>query len=181
MQRISVRVGHICLEKSFGGTGGYFVSLIEALMREGLQQYVLVRNPKLAKQYDAIEGVDVGPIVRSAVTACCLMPHLDLVHAHDRAAAQAGLLLTLTRSIPFVLTHRESVAINNDPITQAIYRRATGIICLDDADVALLRHYDQSLRLHVVPDPGRFDSARDHLRVYQNSQRTPIAGSKGIQ
>jgi len=176
-----MRVGHICLEKSVDGTGAHFVSLIEALMREGLQQHVLVRNQTLAKRYDAIEGIDVGPIVRSAVTACCLMPHLDLVHAHDRAAGQAGLLLTLTRSIPYVLTHRESLAINKDPITQAVYKRAAGIICLDDADIALLRHYDQSLRLHVVPDPGHFDSARDHLRIYQNSQRTPIAGSRGIQ
>lgn len=176
-----MRVGHICLEKSVDGTGEHFVSLIEALMREGLQQHVLVRNQTLAKRYDAIEGIDVGPIVRSAVTACCLMPHLDLVHAHDRAAGQAGLLLTLTRSIPYVLTHRESLAINKDPITQAVYKRAAGIICLDDADIALLRHYDQSLRLYVVPDPGHFDSARDHLRIYQNSQRTPIAGSRGIQ
>lgn len=176
-----MRVGHICLAKSFDGTHEHFASLIEALMRQGLQQYVLVRSPSLAKRYDAIEGVEVGPIVHSPVTACCLMPHLDLVHAHDRTAGQAGLLLTLTRSIPFVLTHRESATINKDPITQAVYKRAAGIICLDDADVALLRHYDQTLHLHVVPDPGRFDSARDHLRIYQNSQRTPIAGNKGIQ
>ncbi|MDH3547942.1 MAG: glycosyltransferase [Gammaproteobacteria bacterium] len=181
MQRTSVRVGHIFLAKSFDGTDEHFVNLLEALMRAGLQQYVLVRNPSLAKRYDAIEGVDVGPTVRSAVAASCLMPHLDLVHAHDRAAGQAGLLLTLTRSIPFVLTHRESMAINKDPITQAVYKRAAGIICVDDADIALLRHYDQSLRLHLVQDPGRFDSTRDHLRIYQNSQRMPIAGSKGIQ
>lgn len=176
-----MHVGHIYLARTFNGTAKHFVSLVEALKREGLQQYVLVRNDKLAKRLDLVEDVVVGPIVHSAVTACCLMPHLDLVHVHDGAAGQAGLLLTLTRSIPFVLTHREPAAINNDPITHAVYKRATGIICLDDSDIALLRHYDPTLRLHVVPDPGRFDSASEHLRIYQNSQRTPIAGSSGIQ
>lgn len=176
-----MRVGHINLATSFNGTGEHFVSLVEALEQAGVEQHVLVRNTALAKRLDAIEGVNVGPVVRSAVTACCLMPSCDLVHMHDPAAAQAGLLLTLTRSIPFVLTHRSSGVIGKNPLTQAIYKRASGIICLDESDIALLRHYEPTLRLHIVPDLLRSDSANDHLRVYQNSQRMPMAGSNGIQ
>lgn len=176
-----MRIGHINLATSFNGTGEHFVSLVEALEQVGVKQHVLVRNTALARRVDAIDGVEVGPVVRSAITACCLMPSCDLVHMHDPAAAQAGLLLTLTRSIPFVLTHRRSAAIGSNPVTQAIYKRASGIICLDESDIALLRHYEPTLRLHIVPDLMRFDSANDHLRVYQNSQRMPMAGSNGIQ
>ena len=176
-----MRVGHINLAKSFNGTGEHFVSLVEALTRDGIEQHVLVRNAALARRLDVVDGVSVGPVVRSAVVACCLMPQCDLVHLHDAVAGQAGLLLALTRSIPFVLTHRGSGVLGKNPLTQAIYKRASGIICLDESDIALLRHYEPTLRLHIVPDLMRADSASDHLRVYQNSQSTPIAGSNGIQ
>ena len=174
-------IGHINLAKSINGTGEHFVSLVESLQQEGVRQHVIVRNPTLARRLDAIEHVVVGPVARSAVTAYCLMPNLDLVHIHDADAAQAGLLLALTRSIPFVLTHRGSLPGSWNPLTQAVYRRAKSVICLDESDVALLHHYDPSLDVRIVPDVSRHGSASEHLRVYQNSQRMPMAGSNGIQ
>ena len=35
--------------------------------------------------------------------AYCLMPEVDIVHIHEPDSGQAGLLLTLARSIPFVM------------------------------------------------------------------------------
>lgn len=177
----SVQIGHINLAKSFNGTGEHFVSLVESLQNEGVDQHVLVRNVTLAKRLDAVDNVVVGPVVRSPISAYCLMPHLDLVHIHDGNAAQAGLLLTLTRSIPFVLTHRGDTPSNFNPLMQAVYRRATSIICNDESDLALLHHFDPLLRVHVVPDLDRSGSAHQHLQVYQNSQSIPTAGSSGIQ
>lgn len=177
----SVEIGHINLAKSFNGTGEHFVSLVESLQQEGVNQHVLVKNKSLAKRLYAVEKVVVGPVVNSPISAYCLMPRLDLVHIHDSNAGQAGLLLALTRSIPFVLTHRGSLPASFNPLMQAVYRRATGIICMDESELALLHHYDPLLRVHVVPDIGRSESARHHLRVYQNSQRIPIAGRSGIQ
>lgn len=176
-----MQIGHINLAKSFNGTGEHFVSLVESLQQEGVSQHVLVRNKTLAKRLHAVDEVVVGPVVASPISAYCLMPHLDLVHIHDCRAGQAGLLLALTRSIPFVLTHRGSVPASFNPLMQAVYHRATSIICMDESDLALLHHYDPLLRVHVVPDIGRSDSARHHLRVYQNSHKIPIAGSNGIQ
>ncbi len=176
-----MQIGHINLAKSFNGTGEHFVSLVESLRREGVDQHVVVRNVTLAKRLHAVEDVVVGPVVRSPITAYCMMPHLDLVHIHDSSAGQAGLLLTLTRSIPFVLTHRGPVPTGLNPLMQAVYRRATRIICLDESELALLHHFDPLLRVHVIPDIERSGSAKEHLRVYQNSQRIPIAGSNGIQ
>ena len=130
-----MHIGHINLAKSFNGAGEHFVSLVEALREQGVQQYVLVRNIALAKRLDLVDKVTAGPAVRSAVMAYCLMPHVDVVHIHDPSDGQAGLLLTLTRSIPFVLTHRDA-APGRNPLTQAVYKRASGIIYQSDADAA---------------------------------------------
>ena len=138
-------IGHINLAKSFNGAGEHFVKLIEALQQLGAQQYVLVRNIELAKRLDLVDDVTVGPAVRSAVTAYCLMPAVDIVHVHDPADGQSGLLLTLTRSIPFVLTHRDESP-GNGPLGKAVYRRAAGIIYKGDADAAKhLRIYKHAI------------------------------------
>ena len=176
-----MQIGHINLAKSFNGAGEHFLSLVESLQHEGVDQHVLVRNVTLARRLDAIEKVVLGPVVTSPISAYCLMPRLDLVHTHDSNAAQAGLLLTLTRSIPFVLTHRGSVPTNFNPLMQAVYRRAASIICNDESDRALLYYFDPLLRVHVIPDLERFGSAQQHLHMYQNSQSIPTAGSSGIQ
>ncbi len=140
-----MHIGHINLAKSFNGAGEHFVNLVEALQQHGVQQYVLVGNVSLAKRLDLIEDVTVGPVVRSTIMAYCLMPHLDVVHVHDPSDGQSGLLLTLTRSIPFVLTHHAESPGRN-PLTQAVYKRASGIVYQSDADAAKhLRIYEHAI------------------------------------
>jgi hypothetical protein len=109
------------------------------------------------------------------------MPQLDVVHIHDMTAGQAGLLLALTRSMPFVITYRGDLADGRGSLTRAIYHRASRVICRDDSELCILRHFDPSLRIEIIPDIARSGSAAAHLRVYQNSQRMPTAGSNGIQ
>jgi len=123
-----VHIGHINLSESFNGAGEHFVALIESLQQHAMRQYVLVRNVSLAKRLDLVEGVVVGPVVRSPVTSYCLMPQVDVVHIHDQMGSSAGLLLALTRSIPFVLTRREISASSTNPINKAIYNRASGFV-----------------------------------------------------
>lgn len=177
----NVYVGHINLAKSFNDTGKHFVSLVEALQRAGMRQYVLVRNVTLAKRIGAVDNVVVGPVVRSAVTAFSLMPRVDVAHMHCAAAGQAGLLLALTRSIPYVLSHTGPDALSRNPFTLAIYRRAGTVLCRDDGEASILRHYDPSLCIETVPIMEDLASAGNYVRVYQNSQRIPMAGSNGIQ
>ena len=181
MRKTDLVIGHINLAKSFDRTSESFVSLVEGLQEKGVTQHVLVRNAALAKKLDAMDDIAVGPVVRSAVMAYCLMPQLDIVHIHDMAAGQAGLLLALTRSIPFVLTHRGDFEGGTGALAQAIYRRASRIICCDDSEVSILRHLEPTLRIEIIPDIERSGAADAHLRVYQNSQRMPTAGSSGIQ
>lgn len=171
-------IGHINLEKSLHGIGEHFVCLVDALHRQGVQQHALVRNVTLAKRLDAIAGVTVGPVVTTAITATCCMPRVDLVHVHHPSAGQAGLLLTLTRSIPYVLTHRGPMPGRN-PVTQSAYSRAATIVCVDPADASALVDFDPGLAVNVVPDairpageseahPG-CRAAALHMRVYRRA------------
>lgn len=144
-------LGHINLAESFNGAGEHFVRLIESLQKYNVEQYVLVRNIALAKRLDLIDGVTVGPVVRSPVTAYCLMPHVDVVHIHDRSSWSAGLLLTLTKTIPFTLTRRVSLDTTKNPLYQAAVKRASGFIEENDISVhAHVQIYRQAIdSLHV--------------------------------
>lgn len=174
-------IGHINLAETIQESGEPFIRLVEAIARARMEQYILVRNENLAKRLAVIDNVTVGSIVHSPVMAYCLLPRVDIAHAHNVTAGQAGLLLTLTRSIPYVLTHRGTIAPNGNPLIPSVYKRATRILCQDDSEVAVLRHWLPGLAAEVVPDIDRDASAARHLRIYQNSQSMPIAGNSGIQ
>ena len=147
-------IGHINLEKSLDDTGEHFIDLIEALQTQGVRQYVVVRNGELAKRLEALENVTVGPLARSPVTAHSLIPYVDVVHIHDNSGWQAGLLLILTKSIPFVLTEQESATKSRNPIVQSVYKRAAGRIARGDLNVAehllIYRHAVDSLRVPTM-------------------------------
>jgi len=113
-----MKVGHICLATMGGTEIERFAQLVEAISQFDVEQHVLVASHALGRRLAKCAHVTVGPIVRSPVMAYCLMPQVDLAHVHDGKSGQAGLLLTLTRSIPFVITTNESTAVDRNPLTQ---------------------------------------------------------------
>lgn len=174
-----MHIGHINLEKSMNGTGEHFVMLIESLDRQGVQQHVIVRNQALARRLAMYENVTVGPVVNTAVTAYCLMPQVSVAHVHDDAGGHAGLLLTLTRSIPFVITRRSIRAPGKNPIVRSVYRRAVSVICPNNAAAAALARQDLAVPVDVIADisyerPATDDTAAnlaaaEHLKVYRRA------------
>ncbi len=80
-----------------------------------------------------------------------------------------------------MLTHRGAVLPGRHALSKAIYRRASAVICQDDSELAILRHWLPGLAVEIIPDIEGRNSAASHLRLYQNSQRKPIAGNSGIQ
>ncbi len=146
-----MHVGHINLSPSFNGAGEHFVGLIESLHKHAVRQHILVRNIALAKRLDAIDGITVGPVVRSPVSAYCLMPSVDVVHIHDASSWSAGLLFALTRSTPFVLTREVSVLKSRNPIHKAACARAAGFV--DEHTIGAAAHlpiYSRTIdSLHV--------------------------------
>jgi hypothetical protein len=180
-----MKIGHVCFDRTFNGIREHIVSLVEGLAAQGASQHIIVRSQPLAKRLSLYENVAVGPTTGASVVACCLMPPVDVVHCHDDKSAQAGLLLQLTRSIPFVVTRRSRSNPTDHPITQAYYRRAGSVICTTDAASRALLGMDPVLQVEVIRDIRRSGIADDdkagnriateHLRVYHR-----VADRSGI-
>ena len=145
-----MKIGHICLAPPGNEISEHFAALVEALDRHDTEQHVLVASVMLAKRLAACQSVTVGPIVKTPVMAYCLMPNVDLAHVHESKSGQAGLLLTLTRSIPFVITASGGSGGKKSPLTRSVLNRAA----------------------HVVERPDSEPSnqaAREHLGIYQDA------------
>ena len=123
-----MKIGHIYLSTASDDATSRFVSLVEALDRLAVEQHALVASVSLARRLQSCPYVTVGPVVKSPVMAYCLMPDIDLVHVHDEKSGQAGLLLTLTRSIPFVMARGDSNLNRRNPLQRSIAHRAQCLI-----------------------------------------------------
>jgi len=171
-------IGHIYLAASMNGACESIVTLIEALDRQGVRQHVLVRNKALARRVAIYESVLLGPTVKAPVTALCLMPNVQVVHVHCDSSASAGLLLTLTRSIPYVLTCRAYFAATKFPLKRSILNRAAGLVFPDEGvaasypignyrapiDIVADAHYSN------VNDPDVNNRiAADHVKIYRRA------------
>lgn len=178
-----MRIGHIDLSAHIGVAEEQLVVLVEALSSHGVAQHVLVRNQFLGKRLSVCGGVTVGPIVRSAMTACFLMPVVDLIHAHDEKSVSAALLLNVTRSVPYILTHRQFSGPGNSPVKRIQYRRAAGIVC-PSADITnAMPGYLSEKPLDTIGDArnvddeidaknGRISAAKlaaEYMRVYRRT------------
>lgn len=119
-----MKIGHICLRGESDEVIAGFTLLVEALDRLAIEQHVLVASVSLARRLQSCPYVTVGPVVKTAVMAYCLMPNVDLVHIHDEKGEQAALLLRLTRSIPFVMTVRDPDDSELNPLSRAVRQRA---------------------------------------------------------
>lgn len=128
------------------------VVLVEALSAHGVYQHAIVRDRQLANRLMTIRNVSVGPLANSPVTACCLMPDIDVAHAHDSRAVQTGLLLALTRSVPYVLTYRQPSLPNGSAISRCLYRRAKAIVCPEEKLATSFRGYVSDIPVDTVAD-----------------------------
>lgn len=174
-----MEVGHINLEASINGAGEHFVKLVEGLSELDVRQHVIVRNKTLARRLEIVANVTVGPTVNSAVTAYCLTPPLALVHTHDEASGHAGLLLTLTRSIPYVATRHSARPPGDNPIVRSVYTRAVRLICPTKRAAAAVTAAGFGVSVDVIPticcnDADQTDRivrkvAAAHLRVYRRA------------
>ena len=174
-----MEVGHINLAKSFNGTGEHFIALVEALDRQEIRQHIIVQNESLARRVAIYDNVTLGPTTGSPVLAYCLMPNVDVVHVHNARSAQSGLLLTLTRSIPYVLTQRTACASPKSPIARSIDERAASLIFCTAAAARDMSNVTASKQIDVIPDIARDGdvdiemlgnrAAAEHVRVYRRA------------
>jgi hypothetical protein len=174
-----MEVGHINLEAAINGAGEHFVKLVEGLCDLGVKQHVIVRNKSLACRLGIYDGVTVAQTANAAVTAYCLMPQIGLVHTHDETSGHAGLLLTLTRSIPYVASRQSERPPGDSPIIRSVYSRAVSVICPTRRAAAVLAGRKLGVPVDVIPpisckDVENADRivrkvAAAHLRVYRRA------------
>lgn len=178
-----MRIGHIDLSTHISGAEEQLVILVEALTAHGVEQHVLVRNPFLAKRLSVCSGVSVGPIVRSPITAYLLMPQVDVVHLHDKKAINAGVLLNLTRSVPYVLTHRQFSMPGRNPLQRSQYQRSDGVVCPSTEIAQAMLDYVAETPVDTISDARNVDDvidaengrisaermAAEYLRIYRRT------------
>jgi hypothetical protein len=119
-----LKVAQIYLEKASAQGAQQFREIIESLDRLAIEQHVLVASADLAKRLGGLPYVTVGPLVSTPVMAYCLVPEVDVAHIHDGKSGQVGLLLTLTRSTPYVLNTIEAAQPTRNPLLASIRNRA---------------------------------------------------------
>lgn len=150
-----MKIGQIFLEKSGGDSARQFQAVVEGLDRLAIEQHVLVASAELARSLSALPYVTVGPVVGTPVMAYCLIPEVDVAHVHDGKSGQTGLLLKLTRAVPYVITSTEAVN-NKQSIWGSIWDRASATIETDDLHPDnLLESYRRALN----PDSERPENA----------------------
>lgn len=168
---MEMTIGQILLCDGEPGCFEHFVRLTEGLDRFGIRQHVIVANRELAARVGVYDGVTLGPSLHSAVMAAALMPNVTLVHAHDDEAGRAALLMHLTRSTPYVLTHREPQAPGRSPLRRSVYVRAETIIAAtaaasealdDDIDTRIVDIQDVAL-------PNIDYPLTEHIRMYRQA------------
>lgn len=127
-----MKIGQIYLEKAVGDSALQFQSIVEGLDRLAVEQHVLVASASLARSLGALPYVTVGPVVRTAVMAYCLIPEVDVVHVYGIKSGQAGLLLTLTRAVPYVITATEQSEKKRGSLWASIRGRACESIAAEE-------------------------------------------------
>ena len=148
---------------------------------DSTQRRAIRPGQKPVSRQAVCEGVSVGPIARSSIPAFFLMPAVDLVHTHDRKALNSGILLSLTRSIPYVLTHRQLNTPGNNPMARSKYGRAEGIVCPSAEITTAMADYADGTPVDTIGDARNVDNevdatnsricaarmAAEYLRIYR--------------
>ena len=171
-------IGHIKLAPGFDRHARQLLRLTSALAELGVQQHALVASNVLARELEARAAMPVVRVAPSAVEACCDLEACDLVHAHDLEAGKAALLLRLTSSQHYILSHHPSNEVGADAVLDSLTRRADCVVCTSEAAAAALRRDCAAAEVRIVRDgwqrpasrqlPGHDTGAgREMLRVYR--------------
>ena len=127
-----MKVGQLRLDRMSAREAAEFATLVEALDRLAVRQHVFVSDAGIARRLQACPYVVVEPAVTSPVMANCLMPDIDVAHAHDEKGGQAALLMTLTRSIPYVFTARRRALLRRRSLHASMQKRAASLLSARD-------------------------------------------------
>ncbi len=161
-----LKVAHVHLASQHDLSSQQLAILARGLSGLNVDQHAVVRCQQVAEQLSRVPYVTIGPLVSSPIVANCLLPCADICHAHDARSAQTGLLLTLTRSIPFILSYRSQTTVSDAPITKAINRRSRAIVCASIIDQQrLLQDFPESTISVIANTTGKGENGYQELEA----------------
>jgi len=177
MDETPLTIGHIDLSPGAGAEVSGLASIVVFLAASGVRQHVVAGDMALCRRLCDVDGVAVGPTTSAPAVAFSQMPAVDVLHVHDERSAEAGLLMALTRSTPYIYSDAAANDLPVGPVSAAIYRRASSIVCPDPATADRIVRFDPRIRVDIV-DPGLPPGqiARHWLRIYRrtvDSDRIP--------
>lgn len=174
-------IAHVLVEAPSNRIVEHCVALVTALSELGFAQRVLTGSATLNRRLALCLNVEAGPPVHSAIGACCSVGDVQVVHAYDITAAQAALILRLTRSIPYLLELDDDVEWPSS-VACMVVRRAFGVNCQSrdqaaaiSADLDIVRTTRlPRLRYASATNPDRDRDPVDHYaRLYRLAADCP--------
>lgn len=179
-----LRIAHLNLSKDLRGGERQTIALIEAIAESvdscWLRQIAVVRkDSRMAKASSAISAeCELRPVRPNLVSALRGVLNADLIHVHEGRGTQVGALASLF-GIPFVVTRRIIKRPKDFFLTRWCYRRADRIACVSSAVAGVMRQYQRTANLGVVPDCARQFRATDLRSDHAASAGKVVIGSIG--
>ncbi|GGE74687.1 glycosyl transferase [Streptosporangium jomthongense] len=126
-----MHICHVNLASGFAGGERQTVNLIRYLADHGCEQTLVAKpgNPMI----EEVRGLPVNVRTASHFTVGHSRGNWDLIHCHDGKAVYWGLLESLLRKTPYIVTRRVENPLKDKKVTHAAYGRAESVVCLSRA------------------------------------------------
>ncbi|WP_342631814.1 glycosyltransferase family 4 protein [Marinobacter alkaliphilus] len=144
-----MHICHVNLASGFAGGERQTVNLIRFLAESGVEQTLIAKPDN-----QMISELKELPVeIRS--TSHFLREHgggrWDLIHCHDGKAVYWGLIESLIRKTPYIVTRRVENPLKNKRVTRAAYGRALSVVCLSRAVSAAVKKLLPEARCPIIP------------------------------
>ncbi|MHA7855546.1 glycosyltransferase family 4 protein [Marinobacter shengliensis] len=144
-----MHICHVNLASGFAGGERQTVNLIRYLAAQGCEQTLVAKpgNPMI----DEVSSLPVKVRTTPHFIAGHSRGTWDLIHCHDGKAVYWGLLESLLRKTPYIVTRRVENPLKNKKATRAAYGRAEAVVCLSRAVRDAVRRLLPEADCPVIP------------------------------
>ena len=150
-----MKICHVNLARSFSGSERQTLLLITQQLRDGNKLTVIARA-------NSAFALEVGKLpcklitIRSSLMSqsAKLNKHCDIVHAHERYAAQWAYIQNLRHGTAYVITHRTDMPIKNKYLSLKAYEKAHALIGLSNKIVTTLnKQFEDQCCVRIASSP----------------------------
>lgn len=147
-----MRIAHINLAKGFRGGERQTVLLIKELALDGVEQILVCRDDSPMREMLAdVQGVEFVGVNHFLLGHIGFDKKVDLIHAHESKGARWAWIENIIRKSRYIITRRVMFDIKKGWATRSMYRRASVVVGLSRSIEQILKEYDRSLNVAVIP------------------------------